>query len=110
MKNDRGYYWNNKTEQGKRFCITWSVRPAVSNSIMKLFNQNDDDEDIGIFKNRADGIRSRVSSEEECIKKMMQLFGSYDIFGGHKDCSQKHLRTLQLPGNDITDNLLTCES
>ncbi|KAH3847206.1 hypothetical protein DPMN_017141 [Dreissena polymorpha] len=62
-------------------CITWLVRSYVSNRNMKLFNQHDDDEDIGIFKNRADGTRSRVSSEKECIKKMMQLFGSYDIFG-----------------------------
>ncbi|KAH3810354.1 hypothetical protein DPMN_138745 [Dreissena polymorpha] len=64
-----------------RFCITWSERPEVSNSTMKLFNQHDDDEDIGIFKNIADETRSRVFSEEECIKKMMQLFGSYDLFG-----------------------------
>ncbi|KAH3833636.1 hypothetical protein DPMN_106949 [Dreissena polymorpha] len=73
-----------------RFCITWSVRSVVFNSTMKLFNQNDDDEDVGIFKDKADGFRLRVSSEEECIKKMMQLFGSYDIFGVHKrtECSQ----------------------
>ncbi|KAH3882444.1 hypothetical protein DPMN_006384 [Dreissena polymorpha] len=67
-----------------RFCITWSIRSEVSNSTMKLFNQHDDDEDKGIFKNRADGTRSRVSSEEECIKIIMQLFGSYDIFGVHE--------------------------
>ncbi|KAH3693807.1 hypothetical protein DPMN_081245 [Dreissena polymorpha] len=67
-----------------RFCITLSVRSEVSNCTMKLFNQHDDDEDIVIFKNRADGTRLRVSSEEECIRKMMQLFGSYDIFGAHE--------------------------
>ena len=77
-----------------RFCITWSVRSEVSNSTMKLFNQHDDDEDIGIFKNRADGTRSRVSSEEECIKKMMQLFGSYDIFGVHEEEEQTVLNSI----------------
>ncbi|KAH3857895.1 hypothetical protein DPMN_100511 [Dreissena polymorpha] len=63
-----------------RFCITWSVRSEVSNSTMRLFNQNDDDEDIGTLKNRADGARSRVSSQKECIKKMV-----YDIFGIHAE-------------------------
>ncbi|KAH3822389.1 hypothetical protein DPMN_124167 [Dreissena polymorpha] len=52
---------------------------------MKLFNQHHDDEDIEIFKNREDGTHSRVSSEEWCIKKMMQLFGWYDIFGVHEE-------------------------
>ncbi|KAH3797842.1 hypothetical protein DPMN_151430 [Dreissena polymorpha] len=52
---------------------------------MKLFNQHHDDEDIGIFKIREDGTHSRVSSEEWCIKKMMQLFGWYDIFGVHEE-------------------------
>ncbi|KAH3706792.1 hypothetical protein DPMN_066182 [Dreissena polymorpha] len=56
-----------------RFCITWSEISNVSYCTMKLFNQNDDDEDIGIFKNRADGTCSRVSSEEECIKKMTKI-------------------------------------
>ncbi|KAH3858371.1 hypothetical protein DPMN_100994 [Dreissena polymorpha] len=27
----------------------------------------------------------RVSSKEECIKNMMQLFGSYDIIGVHEE-------------------------
>ncbi|KAH3815503.1 hypothetical protein DPMN_144027 [Dreissena polymorpha] len=78
---------------------------------MKLFNKNDDDEDIRTFKNRADGIGLRVSSEEEYIKKTMQLFGSYDIFGVHEEenrlfpISSKDVATI-----DITDDLLTCES
>ena len=91
-KTTGGIIGKTRQDQARdRFCITWSVRSEVSNSTMKLFNNHDDVEDIGIFKNRADGTRSRVSSEEECIKKMMQLFGSYDIFGVHEertDCSQ----------------------
>ncbi|KAH3804528.1 hypothetical protein DPMN_132815 [Dreissena polymorpha] len=78
---------------------------------MKLFNQHDDDEDIVIFKNRADGTRSGVSSEEECIKKMMQLFGLCDIFGVH-EVENRLLSTASknVATNDISDDLLTCES
>ncbi|KAH3873365.1 hypothetical protein DPMN_036599 [Dreissena polymorpha] len=101
-----------RQDQAKdRFCITWSVRSEISNSTIKLFNQNDNDEDIGIFKYRTDGTCSKVSKEEECIKTMMQLFGSYDIFGVHEEenrlfsISFKNVAT-----NDITDDLLTCDS
>ncbi|KAH3708661.1 hypothetical protein DPMN_068118 [Dreissena polymorpha] len=74
---------------------------------MKSFNQNDDDKDIGIFKNRSDGTRLRVSSEEECIKKMMQRFGSYDIFGVHEENRLFSIASKDVATNDITDDLLT---
>ncbi|KAH3804204.1 hypothetical protein DPMN_132486 [Dreissena polymorpha] len=78
---------------------------------MKLVNQNDDEEDIGILKNRADGTRSRVSSEEECIKKMMQLFGSYDLFLVHEEKNRLFsITSKDVATNNITDDLLTCES
>ncbi|KAH3741038.1 hypothetical protein DPMN_047756 [Dreissena polymorpha] len=76
-----------------------------------LFNQIDDDEDNGIFNNRADGTRSRVSSEEECTKKMMQLFDSYDIFGVHEEENRLFsIASKDIVTNDIRDVLLTCES
>ncbi|KAH3692082.1 hypothetical protein DPMN_194960 [Dreissena polymorpha] len=75
---------------------------------MKLFNQHDVDEDIGIFKSRADGTRSRVSSVKECIKNMMQLFGLYDIFGVHEE--EKRLfskASKDVATNVFRDDLLT---
>ncbi|KAH3883749.1 hypothetical protein DPMN_007716 [Dreissena polymorpha] len=77
---------------------------------MKLFNRHDDDEDNGILKNRADGTRSRVSSEEECIKKIMQLFGSYDIFGVHEENRLFSIASKDVATYNIIDDLLTCES
>ena len=94
-----------------RFCITWSIRSKVSNSTMILFNQHDVDEDIGIFMNKADGTRSSVSSVEECIKDMMQRFGSYDIFGVHEEENRLFSKASKdVATNDITDDLLTCKS
>ncbi|KAH3802238.1 hypothetical protein DPMN_155911 [Dreissena polymorpha] len=93
-----------------RLCITWSERSEVSNST-PLFNQNDDDEDIGISKNRADETRSRVSSDEECIKKMRQLFCLYDIFGVHEEENRLFSKpSKDIATNDITYDIFTCES
>ena len=76
---------------------------------MKLFNQIDDYEDIGIFKNRAVGTRSRVSSREECIKKTMQLFDSYDIFEVHEEDKRLFsIASKDVATSDIRDDLLTC--
>ncbi|KAH3770161.1 hypothetical protein DPMN_171444 [Dreissena polymorpha] len=53
----------------------------------------------------------RVSSEEECINKMMQLFRSYDIFGVHEEENRPFLiASKDVATNDIRDDLLTCES
>ena len=76
---------------------------------MKLFNQQDDDKDIGILKNRADGTCLRVSSEEEWIKKMMQVFGSYDIFGLNEENRLFSIASKDVETNDIRYDLLTCE-
>ncbi|KAH3862709.1 hypothetical protein DPMN_025683 [Dreissena polymorpha] len=62
-------------------------------------------------KNRADGTRSRVSLEVECIKKMMQLFVSYNIFGVHEEENRLFsIAFKDVATNDITDDLLTCKS
>ncbi|KAH3785435.1 hypothetical protein DPMN_163525 [Dreissena polymorpha] len=77
---------------------------------MILFNQHDVDEDIGIFMNKADGTRSSVSSVEECIKDMMQRFGSYDIFGVHEEENRLFSKASKdVATNDIRDDLLTCK-
>ena len=54
-----------------RFCITWSIRSDVSKNTMKLFNQQEDDEeDTGIYT-RPDASQSRLNAEESKINDMM---------------------------------------
>ncbi|KAH3813490.1 hypothetical protein DPMN_141951 [Dreissena polymorpha] len=78
---------------------------------MKLFNQHAVDEDNGIFKNRADVTRLRVSSEEECIKKM-KLFRSYMFDRGvhEEENILFSIASKDVATNDIRDDLLTCEN